>query len=108
MALNELDTLGELLRRTGLDMSTLTTVLNTVARNPILQGIELDVVILTGAEQGRARHGLPRLPRGAVVIGVSDSNQIPAVELPSGDGKFITVDINSPAPTDITVRTYVW
>lgn len=106
--MNELDTLGELMRRSGLDMSTLTTVLNTLARNPILQGIELTVTILQGEEQGSARHGLTRTPRGAVVIGVSDANQIPAVELPSGDGKFITVDINSPAPADTTVRLYCW
>jgi hypothetical protein len=102
------DTLTELLQRSGLDLPTLTTVINTLARNPILQGKEVDVIIPAGQSTGTSHHGLGRAMRGSFVMGVSSTDLVPVVYIPFDDGKLVTVVTTTPAAGDAFIRIYCW
>lgn len=102
------DTLTELLNRSGLDLTTLTTVINTLARNPLLQGKEVVVDIASGQSTGTSFHGLGRPMRGAFVMGVSSTDLVPVVYIPFDDGTKVTVVTTAPAVGDGFVRLYAW
>lgn len=102
------DTLAELLRRSNMDVGTLTTAINTLSRSAMMAGSVVTVSIATGESSGTVRHTLGRPMTGAIVIGVSDTTQIPSVATPSGTGLTVTVDLNTPVADDTTVNLWVF
>ncbi|HEX6239960.1 MAG TPA: hypothetical protein VFZ61_03665 [Polyangiales bacterium] len=62
---------GDLLRRLSMDVTGFANALRDVLANPAVSSKTVRVTILAGQTTAEVKHGLPRAPLGAAVIGAS-------------------------------------